>query len=776
MGVNTRKAHRRRPVLSVLVVLVVALSTALTQTTPALALPEGRHYEMVSPVYKGGYGVFELAATAMAGEREGEGVVFKSAGHFAGQPLGALSGPYLARRSAAGWVTTALLPPQALAAGSALNDISSTLKGLYVGQKGPNGLSADQDGNGEFFLHDLFAPDEEADFLTALSEPSFGVPLQRLDKEPYILLGSIGSDKDFCHVVFGINTTGALLPEASKAAEQLYEVATGAAGCVGGRALRLVAVANQNGPHKEPKLIDPSCKPEQPQGAQNPFNVVAAGGSEIFFWTEAQAGCETESNPRILYVRLNGEKTVEISKPIASDCTSGPCTSHEQHSASFAGANEAGTRVFFTTTRSLVNGDIDSGNDLYMAQIGCPSSETECEPAKREVTSLVQVSHDPTTGEAAEVQGVSVLSSDGSRVYFVARGALSAANGEGATPVKGADNLYVYDSEEESLHFVADLCSGPLQSGEMPDTQCPGDLTSTQSGATILNDTSEWEGGRRLQTTKDGRFLLFTSYGRLVSNDTDSAKDVYRYDAQAATLKRVSIGEEGYDTNGNGDGGSIDAAIPLLAVGDLQQNEELAYRAISEDGTRVVFETAEPLSSKAINGLINAYEWHIAPGWSEGRVSLVSSGEDEEPVGTELAGEHPAEIMMTPSGRDIFFKTVQGLSSQDGDGVTDVYDARLGAGFAPEVGGQRRQCEGDTCQGGLTNPAPLLVPGSVPQAPGENLSSLKPVVSKRQLTRAQQLVRALKACSRRPRGKRAACRHGAHKRYALTARTRRQAR
>jgi hypothetical protein len=424
-------------------------------------------------------------------------------------------------------------------------------------------------------------------------------------------------------------------------------------------------------------------------------------------------------------VRLNAERTVEVSTPLKAECTSGPCTSSEQQSAEFVGANEAGTRVFFTTSRALVTGDTDTGSDLYMAQIGCPPGEPECEPAQRVVTSLVQVSHDSNAGQAAEVQGVSVVSPDGGRVYFVARGVLSGVNREGDAPVRGADNLYVYDSEDGGARFVAGLCSGPIMSGEAVDRSCPGDLASGGEGGNgSPNDVGQWTGHRELQTTGNGSFLLFTTYARLVPGDSDNGRDVYRYDAQTETLDRVSVGEAGYDTNGNGNGNSFNAEIPLLQTEDLLQSDELSYRAISEDGSRVVFESAEPLSPHAINNLINAYEWHKEPGWSEGRVSLVSTGADEEPVGVNTGT--PGEIMITPSGRDIFFKTVQGLSPQDTDGVTDVYDARLGAGFPAEAG-KLKACEGDACQGPLMNPAPLLVPGSVAQVPGENVAS--PVIA-----------------------------------------------
>ena len=92
----------------------VVLAVTALAAGPVLALPEGRHYEMVSPPYKGGYGVINLAAIAMRGPGEGEGVVFESDGHFAGQPIGAISGSYLASRGALGWSTSPLLPPESL--------------------------------------------------------------------------------------------------------------------------------------------------------------------------------------------------------------------------------------------------------------------------------------------------------------------------------------------------------------------------------------------------------------------------------------------------------------------------------------------------------------------------------------------------------------------------------------------------------------------------------------------------------------------------------------
>src|SRR6202042_3621246 len=70
--------------------------------------------------------------------------------------------------------------------------------------------------------------------------------------------------------------------------------------------------------------------------------------------------------------------------------------------------------------------------------------------------------------------------------------------------------------------------------------------------------------------------------------------------------------------------------------------------------------------------------------------------------------------------------TSEGLVPQDLDGEGDVYDARLGSGFAP-ASAPVEPCSGDACQCPLTNPAPLLVPGSAVQTPGGNLPAPAPV-------------------------------------------------
>lgn len=63
---------------SSIVGFIVTLGICLSWATTAFALPEGRHYEMVSPAYKGGYGVSEIDAVLP----DGESVAFVSLGAF----------------------------------------------------------------------------------------------------------------------------------------------------------------------------------------------------------------------------------------------------------------------------------------------------------------------------------------------------------------------------------------------------------------------------------------------------------------------------------------------------------------------------------------------------------------------------------------------------------------------------------------------------------------------------------------------------------------------
>jgi hypothetical protein len=443
------------------------------------------------------------------------------------------------------------------------------------------------------------------------------------------------------------------------------------------------------------------------------FHAVSADGSEVFF--TACGG---------LFVRVNGSKTLQISG-----------------SALFQGASSDGSKVFFTEGGSLYEDEIEAGA----------------------VTAHVLV--------AEGVQGVTRISEDGSHVYFVSTGELTSEvnNPElGQKAHAGADNLYMYDTLTPETKFVAELCGGKETSGSVTGVgQCPGsesdqrlwqaeDVRPAQTSGCLEEEAA---------TCESGRYLAFDTYAQLIHSgpeaDKDTALDVYRYDARTGRIRRVSVGVEGHDHNGNE---AFDATIaaPRFREGKLKEQYDLEDRAISENGT-VVFATAEPLSVDAVNGLQNLYAWHEAGG--EGSAGMISSGSsatsDEKPV-------------IDVSGRDVFFQTTAGLVPQDSDGLSDVYDARIEGGF-PAAPVQAGGCSGAACQGPPSVPALLAPPasatfsglGNPPPPPSANPAVKRAVV--KPLTNAQKLAGALRACKKKPKSQRKRCESQAHKRYAKKA-------
>ncbi len=665
---------------------------------PALGASEVRHFERVSPSFKGGFGATEVEAVS----EESDSVAYFSPGIFAGAPTG-LSGldtlSYIARRDEGGWTSKSLLPPSlVLPFVLSSRDITVGLDTtLAVGNPGSSFEQAGQEGRQtEFAIHDTSLVDS-ADNWEA------GGLVETLDQTTPSITYE-GANSDFCHLFFhSEGEKGALIPEALGTVRQLYEFIRGCHGESSG--VRLVSLDEKGDPLSGQCAVDLGVE-DYNHLAPTTFNAVASRGDQVFF-----TSCiDNSSSHHQLFVRLAGEKTIEVSKPLEDGCGEDeiPCNGAlTRANSNFAGASEDGSHVYFTTDAQLTEEDADNSADLYLATIGCTAS-VSCSPAERRVTGLVDASHDPNVGEAADVLGVVRRAPDGSHIYFVATGNLltegdrmTLENQHKEVPKPGADNLYVYDSLSKGVSFVGDICSAFEMSGTVEDAHCPSKLgVDTQ----LLTDNSEVHTAGR-----DGRFLVFVSYGQLTPDDTDFNKDIYRYDSVTGELNRVSVGEAGADANGNDSAFEANLSVSNLGRSVLLQHE-LNSRAMSDDGTRGVFVSAEPLSPRAVNGLPNVYEWRDVGGKPE--VSLLSGGSGGTPT---------EDVVMAPSGNDVFFVTTEGLVGQDRDGEPDIYDARFGPGF-PEPLVPQTPCEGDACQGPLTNPAPLLIPASVSQTPGENFA------------------------------------------------------
>jgi hypothetical protein len=349
--------------------------------------------------------------------------------------------------------------------------------------------------------------------------------------------------------------------------------------------------------------------------------------------------------------------------------------------AEFDGASEDGSRVFFSR-RS------DSGLNLY---------EYDFDGAEGRRVVRVTAGDGTVPVPSPELLGVVQVSPDGSHVYFVAGGVLTGtSNYAGLSAQPFADNLYLYERDarypEGRLVFVATLSP---------------------------QDEELWRKDTGSNVTPDGRFLLMVSRARLTADDSSSAGQLFEYDSQANTMTRISIGQDGYNDDGNIEEVREEPRV-LSPVYSPEPYLAMAYSdhlAMSGDGSYVFFESPAALAPGALNMVPetgyasslaeNVYEYH------GGSVYLISDGQDTGPVsfnGTDL------------SGRDVLISTADPLTPQAaGSTNVDVYDARIDGGFPapppPEV------CEGDACQGVLGAAPVLLSPGSEFQQGGENVSS-----------------------------------------------------
>jgi len=446
-------------------------------------------------------------------------------------------------------------------------------------------------------------------------------------------------------------------------------------------------------------------------------NAISADGSVTYFSAvpgappAGEGSCNTSSGKR-LFKRVNNETTVEVS---ASQCAPTPtCPGSPGGDDNFMGASGDGSVAFFTTSRRLTNSDTDNTVDLY-------AYDSKLSPSERLIqASAGQTIAGHTAGSGAEVLGVLANSSDGSRVYFVAKGLLAGANLQGKAPTAGQPNLYVFERDATHpagrLAFIAtldpterkDSNSNPL--GD-PTLWAVGNAGVGSESIALPNEGAE----------RNGRFLLFSSFAQLTAEDTDHAKDLYRYDDSASDPSKQLVC---LTCSGSGE---FDIAVGAVTKTSGSPSDSLSiFRPASADLSIVAFETAEQLlpadensgpnhdctaGSKNVLGC-DVYAWEAlgSNGCSEststptrayfaadsGCLALISDGTE----GLGIGGGSPRMAGVSPDGRDVFFITRSPLVAADGNNSLDLYDARVGGGFPAQPEAMPCGDEG-SCHGAL---------------------------------------------------------------------------
>ncbi len=624
----------------------------------SLALPECRAYEMVTPPGKEG---FPAALMTFGGDR----VLYGSgAGNIARSGQNQLSNYYVGVRSAGGWKTI----PNLNGPSGSINDDPNNFDPHGTAQPIPVEYSAD-------LLSSLWFAQKLGtvvqSFYLRASDGSFsllapGAPAGQFSFQ----IGGTSDDLSHLFITSGGGGTSA-------------GGGSGAVTLWGPGVYEYLGTGNE----QPPRRVDVD-------NTDTPVSTCSFGGNNAaarsafnsrdgrVALVRVAGGCAGGNPPASeLWARIDGTTSIDVS---ASECDrtagdpggvcndpvgAGGCSYNEQGEEAGAGcrhtlfqaATPDGSRIFFTTRQQLLDADTDEGNDVYACDIpaGTPAPAGDANPC----SSLTQVSAGDPHG--AEVESFDTSSENGDTVLFTAKGVLAGnADALGEEAVAGDHNLYVW-----------------RRSSAQPDGQ------TTFLGRLESDDV-------QAQSTPDGRSLVLTTGSALVATDTDDSRDVYRYDVEAGKLTRVST-----DIFGVGGNGPFDAGIAADKSASAPGTPgRLSHPAISDDGQKVVFTTAEALSPADGNEEPDAYLW------TSDRVSLISTGSVGGGVSPQANSPNAA---ITAAGRDIFFNTRGALTPADGDEAVDVYDARIGGGFsfAPPAA-----CSGEVCQPQAPGPSGAQTP------------------------------------------------------------------
>jgi virginiamycin B lyase len=400
------------------------------------------------------------------------------------------------------------------------------------------------------------------------------------------------------------------------------------------------------------------------------------------------------------------------------------------------------------------NGTGDGERNLYRFDAEAPEAER--------LTDL-------TTAPGADVQGVVGTSGDGSYVYFAAGGVLASNENdahETAAPqtcmpwVNEADegtscNVYLWHGGV--ITFITAL-SGKDQNFVVP---FDGEGESNESGDWALQ-----AGYRTTAVTPNGHGLVFMSQASLTGYDNNIGgellDEVFLYEAGTGTLTCVSCDPSGappVPTAFNRIHEEIPAIVSRESVGafiPITKAQGSQPHVISDDGSRVFFDSAEPLVPQDVNGWFDVYEWERdgagSCAQSAGCVYLLSGG-----TSTESSWLLGADA----SGENVFIITHAQLTAQDRNGNEDVYDARVG-GVQPSP---QSECSGAGCQGVPPAPPIFATPSSVTfngigNFPPVTTAAAKPKAKAKVVKCRKGLVRKHSRCVRKKAVRKPAIKRG----------------
>jgi hypothetical protein len=469
--------------------------------------------------------------------------------------------------------------------------------------------------------------------------------------------------------------------------------AVGPEGALDARAWELVSPPDKNGGDVE-----------APGASLGGALQAAAGGGALAYASSSSFGAAQGAAPVSQYIALRGEAgwlSQNLTPPLLS------------------GTYAGGAYQLFSA--DLSRGLLSSGWSCRGGASSCPEENPPlglaAPPGYRNLylhqgstyTPLVTAADAPALTIAPENFHLALLnaSSDLSHVTFSTCAALTAGSTEvpdgagGCDP--GAPNFY-----EWSAGALTEIAEPPDWEAEFdPGAEVTGVLGASSDRSYVYYANSSgiwlWHAGTNTRVasgalaaapsdlpaatgtarvTPDGSRLAFLSAASLTGYANVGKSEVFLYDAPAKRLICASCNPREVTPAGP-------STIPgAYAAG--QGPPLYKPRALSADGTRLFFDSADALLFSDSDGRPDVYEWEAGGSGScekaKGCLALISGGRSGEARFLDASAD----------GGDAYFLTDASLLGAD-TGALDAYDARAGGGF-PEAPPQI-PCNGDDCQG-----------------------------------------------------------------------------
>jgi len=697
----------------VLLVLGVVLCCLVAVASDAFALPDGRGYELVSPVAKNGTGVVSDSQRTRAAAT-GDAFQFLSLGAF-GDAMGTgIATEYVSERTGVpgsqGWSTHAITPLQS---GTTFDGIADGLESRYVGEFTPD-LSkgvflAQSPVTGEPFttsVPNLYRRDDLLSAGAGSYDLVTACPL-------CVSAGALPAPGSADAAVSMVPYLAWMSPDASRMLFESRLRLTADASSLG----RVEAFEWNNGSvtlaGRVPRSGGRLCDDVHGPGCVSALSSIAGEGASNFSRTPHTISNGSDGHVRMfftvptmsggqagqLYMRVDGTLTVQLNVSERST----PDSSHVSP-AGFLDASANGERAFFETRQALTDDTpADGASHIYMYDASLPPS------APSHLTYL-NADHEPADGTSTDGRGIAGLGNDGDYVYFASDSQLVSGG-----PLGVDHGLYLW--HDGAVQYIASL----------NDVNMPA---MTTAGPSYV--ASPYQS----RVSPDGRWLLYRAV-------TGPASQLFLFSAEGGGSVCVSCDPSGAPT--------VAPASDVVRTDNGGSNTSWhENHALADDGSRVFFSTTQPLVPEDVNGRVDAYEWTAAGTHGcvsqssviDGCVALLSSGTD---------ASDSWFLDASPSGDNVFFSTRQQLVGWDVDQEYDVYDARVGGGV-PDPPATVPPCSGSVCRGPLASPPLGGSPASaVFSGAGNAAGKLKPRTRSCRKGFVRKRVRGRLRCVKRPK-------------------------